>query len=81
VVLQVTRSDPEAQTVTGSVVSITEDGIRLRPWRIRWATPDELDAMAAAGGLARVERWGDWDRRPFDDDSPRHVTVYRPTGQ
>ena len=81
VVLHVTQSDPEAQTVVGSVVSITESGIRLRPWRIRWATPDELDAMAAGAGLERVDRWGDWDRRPFDDESPRHVTVYRPTGR
>jgi SAM-dependent methyltransferase len=81
VVLQVTQSDPEAQTVTGSVVSITESGIRLRPWRIRWATPAQLDDMAAATGLERVERWGDWDRRPFHDDSPRHVTLYRPTGR
>lgn len=81
VVLQVTRSDPEAQTVTGSVVSITEEGIRLRPWRIRWATPAELDGMAAAARLRRAARWADWDRRPFDGDSPRHVTVYRPTGQ
>jgi SAM-dependent methyltransferase len=81
VVLQVTQSDPAAQTVTGSVVTITEAGIRLRPWRIRWATPAELDAMAAAAGLERAERWGDWDRRPFDDDSPRHVTMYRSTGR
>jgi SAM-dependent methyltransferase len=80
VVLQVTRSDPEAQMVTGSVVTITEEGIRLRPWRIRWATPAQLDEMATAAGLERAERWGDWDRRPFDDDCPRHVTLYRPTG-
>jgi SAM-dependent methyltransferase len=79
VVLQVTLSDPEAQTVTGSVVSITEAGVRLRPWRIRWATPGELDGMAAAAGLSRAERWADWDRQPFDRESPRHVTVYRPT--
>jgi SAM-dependent methyltransferase len=81
VVLQVTMHDAVAQTVVGSLVDITEAGIRLRPWRIRWATPDELDAMAAEAGLERVERWGDWDRRPFDDDSPRHVTLYRPTGR
>ena len=79
VVLQVTQSDPGAQTVTGSVVSITEEGIRLRPWRIRWATPAELDGMAAEAGLERAGRWADWDRRPFDGDSPRHVTLYRPT--
>jgi hypothetical protein len=81
VVLQVTMHDAVAQTVVGSIVDITETGIRLRPWRIRWATPDELDAMAEEAGLARAERWGDWDRRPFDDESPKHVTLYRPTGR
>jgi SAM-dependent methyltransferase len=81
VVLQVTMHDAVAQTVVGSIVDITETGIRLRPWRIRWATPDELDAMAEEAGLARAERWGDWDRRPFDDVSPKHVTLYRPTGR
>jgi hypothetical protein len=81
VVLQVTMHDAVAQTVVGSIVDITETGIRLRPWRIRWATPDELDAMAEEVGLARAERWGDWDRRPFDDESPKHVTLYRPTGR
>jgi hypothetical protein len=81
VVLHVTQSDPGAQTVVGSVVSITEAGIRLRPWRIRWATPAQLDEMAGAAGLERVERWGDWDRRPFGEESPRHVTLYRPTGR
>ena len=81
VVLSVHMHDAVAQTVVGSLVDITESGIRLRPWRIRWAPPDELDAMATDAGLERVERWGDWDRRPFEDDSPRHVTLYRPTGQ
>ena len=26
-------------------------GVRLRPWTVRWSTPGELDAMAAAAGL------------------------------
>ena len=81
VVLQVTIHDAVAQTVVGSLVDITEAGIKLRPWRIRWASPDELDAMASEAGLARAQRWGDWDGRPYDDDCPKHVTLYRPTGQ
>jgi len=81
VVLQVTIHDTVEQTVVGSFVDITEAGIRLRPWRIRWASPDELDAMAGDAGLVRAERWGEWDRRPYDDDCPKHVTLYRPTGQ
>ena len=81
VVLQVSMHDVATQTVRGSLVTITEAGIRLRPWFLRWATPEQLDAMAAAAGLDRAERWGGWDRQPFDDESPRHVTLYRPTGR
>lgn len=76
VVLQVTKQDPASQTVTGSVVTITEGGVRLRPWRIRYADPAELDEMAAGAGLVLAERWGGWDRSPFDEDSPRHVSRY-----
>jgi SAM-dependent methyltransferase len=79
--LQVSIHDPAAQTVRGSIVTITEAGIRLRPWWIRWAPPAELDAMAAAAGLTRVERWADWDGTPFDDECHRHVTLYRPTNR
>ncbi|MDP9020221.1 MAG: class I SAM-dependent methyltransferase [Actinomycetota bacterium] len=77
VVLQVTRRDPAAQTVDGSVVSITEHGIRLRPWHIRYASPDELDAMAGAVGLSPAERWSGWRGEPFGPGSDRHVSVYR----
>lgn len=75
--LQVTRRDPLAQTVDGSVVSISEHGIRLRPWHIRYAPPDELDAMAGAAGLSLAERWSDWRGGPYDAGSDRHVSVYR----
>ena len=50
--------------------------MRLRPWVVRYATPAELDAMAAAAGFALAERWEDFDRHPFGDDSPSHVSVY-----
>jgi SAM-dependent methyltransferase len=82
VVLQAIRRDPVGQTVQGSVITITEGGgVRLRPWQIRYAPPDELDEMAAAAGLARAARWEGWRSEPFGDDSPRHVTVYRrPSG-
>ena len=51
VVLSVTQSRPGDQTLLGQYIDITEDGIRLRPWHIRYAGPDELDAMANAAGL------------------------------
>ena len=64
--------------VHGSIVSITESGIRLRPWRLRPATPAELDRVAAAAGLEVEHRWSGWRQEPFEDGaSDRCVTVYR----
>ncbi|MBX3312903.1 MAG: class I SAM-dependent methyltransferase [Actinobacteria bacterium] len=79
VVLSVSRTDPTRQLVTGQYVDITEAGVRLRPWHLRWSTPDQLDEMAAAAGLAPAHRWAGWDRTPFGPTSATHVTVYRPT--
>ena len=39
--------------------------------------PDEIDAMCAEAGLSLVERHGSWQKTAFDDDSARHVSVYR----
>ena len=52
VVLSVSTADPAGQRAEGQYVDITEaGGVRLRPWSIRWATPAQLDEMAAAAGL------------------------------
>jgi hypothetical protein len=78
VVLSVSVRDDANQRVEGHFVELTEaGGVRLRPWSIRYAPPDELDAMAAAAGLELRERWGDFDRRPFTAECERHVSVYR----
>ena len=76
VVLSVSRSDPATQEALGQHVDITEAGIRLRPWHIRWSTPAQIDAMAAAAGLTLADRWADWNNTPFTDDSPAHVSRY-----
>lgn len=78
VVLSVSSADPDAQRAEGQYIDITEaGGVRLRPWSIRWATPAQLDEMAARTGLQLTERWGGFDRTPFDADSARHVSIYR----
>jgi SAM-dependent methyltransferase len=80
VVLQVTRRHPRSQTVEGSTISISEGGVRLRPWHIRYARPAELDAMASAAGLVLASRDAGWRGEPFHSDSSRHVSVYRLAG-
>lgn len=78
VVLSVSRSDPERQEALGQYVDITEAGISLRPWHIRWSTPEQLDEMAADAGLVLADRWSDWSRSPFGPDAAAHVSRYVP---
>lgn len=66
----------EGDVVTGSLVSITTDGIRLHPWQIRPTAPEAVDAMAADAGLVLVRRDAGWRGEPFGEESDRHVTVY-----
>jgi hypothetical protein len=63
--------------VTGQHVEITEAGIRMRPWFLRYCTVAELDEMAAAAGLVLEERWSDWAGTPFEPDDVTQVAVYR----
>lgn len=82
VVLSVNRHDPVGQDLHGAYVEITEaDGVKLRPWRLHYATPDQLDAMARAAGLRLAHRWAGWASEPFDLTlSARHVSVYELDG-
>ena len=78
VVLSVSDHRPDEQRTFGQFVELTEaGGVRLRPWAIRWATVDELDAMAAAAGLSLEARFADMAGSAYDDDSDHHVSVYR----
>lgn len=74
--LDIARHDPVTQRVLTQRLLIADDGINLRPTRIRYAYPSELDLMARLAGLGLRERWGGWDRRRFDATSLRHVSVY-----
>jgi hypothetical protein len=76
VMLQASRHDPVGQRVDSQHVVLGEDGIRLYPVVLRYAWPPELDLMARLAGLGLRDRWGGWDRRPFDSASTGHVSVY-----
>jgi SAM-dependent methyltransferase len=44
------------------------------PFRYVW--PSELDLMAQLAGMTLRERWGDWDRSAFTNESSKHVSVW-----
>jgi hypothetical protein len=73
-----TTFDAASGTVNGSITSRHDDGrVAVRPFTITYSSPDEIDAMCAEAGLSLVERHGSWQKTAFDDDSARHVSVYR----
>jgi SAM-dependent methyltransferase len=81
VVLSASIHHADDQRADGQFVELTEaGGVRLRPWSIRWAEPEQLDEMARASGLTLSERWGDYARSEFDIMSERHVSIYRRDG-
>ena len=71
------RHDPELQLVAGEHVEVTPDEVVRRPWVIRYASPEQIDAMAASAGLGLESRVASWSGEPFDPDSEVHVSVYR----
>jgi hypothetical protein len=76
VVLTVSRLDPATRTVTGQHVQIREDGIRLRPFVLHYAGPEQIDALAAEAGLVLVERHSGWRGQPYSLSSDVHVSSY-----
>jgi SAM-dependent methyltransferase len=76
VVLHASRHDPVTQQVVTQRVTITDEGVRLSPFTIRYASVPELDLMARLAGLRLRDRWAGWEREPFTATSHAHVAVY-----
>jgi SAM-dependent methyltransferase len=68
--------DPVEQAVTYQRVTFDAQGTTLRPLRLRYCWPSELDLMAELAGMRLRERYNDWDRSPFTAASSSHVSVY-----
>jgi SAM-dependent methyltransferase len=80
VLLDVAAIDPDTQVIAGQRIEITPAGNRLFPYLLRYATPEQFDALAADVGLSLEHRWADWSGTPFDDEgSHSHVSVWQRT--
>ncbi|MFV1990992.1 MAG: class I SAM-dependent methyltransferase [Acidimicrobiales bacterium] len=76
VILSVTQPGQEPQQLEGQFIQISEKGIRLRPWSIRFLRPDQLDDLCARSGFSLVHRWSDWHGRPMTEESAQQIAVY-----
>ncbi|HEX2377124.1 MAG TPA: class I SAM-dependent methyltransferase [Gaiellales bacterium] len=75
--LDVARYDPVTQRLEETHVRLrTDGGVGLFPIVTRYCYPSELDLMARIAGLRLKERWGGWNREPFDARSELAVSVY-----
>ncbi len=68
--------DPVDQAVTYQRVTFDAQGTILRPLRLPYCWPSELDLMAQLAGMRLRERYSNWDRSPFTAASRQHISVY-----
>jgi SAM-dependent methyltransferase len=77
--LEFSRHDRAEQLIESQIATLSSDGIKMRPIRLRYAYPSELDLMAKLAGLKLRERWSGWDHGEFGPQSGQHVSVYERT--
>nr|AGC71183.1 methyltransferase [uncultured bacterium A1Q1_fos_568] len=80
VVLIASDTDPVLSLVTGQHIELRDgEPVRLRPWRLRFTSPDELDRWAVAAGFTLEAVWSDWAGTTSDghDASATRIACYR----
>jgi SAM-dependent methyltransferase len=68
--------DPVRQLIRMQQVEITAGGITMRPNRLRFIYPAEMDLMARLAGMRLRDRWSDWSGAPFGAESGTQIAVY-----
>jgi SAM-dependent methyltransferase len=76
VLLTATQHDPAAQRLQTQLVDLSESGVRLVPYQLRYAWPAEIDLMARLAGLRLRRRWASWRRAPFAGAARQHISIY-----
>lgn len=80
VVLSESTHDAQQQRITGRFIQFSRNqNVRIRPYSVRYFSPEQLDAMAEKAGLHLVKRSEDGNGTMFTLDSPRHVSKYAQT--
>ncbi|MER8422070.1 class I SAM-dependent methyltransferase [Mesorhizobium sp. M1329] len=76
-IVRFTRHDQNNQMYVMQDLWMNRGEVRTLPSKLRYVYPSELELLTRIVGLELVERWEDWERRPFDTSSVRHMSVYR----
>ncbi|WP_406292844.1 methyltransferase domain-containing protein [Embleya sp. NBC_00888] len=77
IILAVSQNYPERSVWEyQEVVLRSGSPVEIVPATLHYLRPEEFDALAGEAGLKLAERYSGWDRSPFDESSPKHVSVY-----
>jgi SAM-dependent methyltransferase len=68
--------DVVTQRLSGQHYHFHDGQVEASPTEMRYAWPAELDLMARLAGMRLEHRWAGWEREPFTNLSPSHVSVY-----
>jgi SAM-dependent methyltransferase len=68
--------DVATQGLISHHYTVVEGRLILISMPFRYVWPAELDLMARLAGMTLRERWSDWDREPFTNDSTKHISVW-----
>jgi SAM-dependent methyltransferase len=72
--------DIKSQGLISHHYSFRDGQVEVNSVPFRYVWPAELDLMARIAGMTLRERWSDWNREPFTNDSTKHVSVWeKPT--
>jgi SAM-dependent methyltransferase len=74
--LDISLIELDKQVITSQHMFINEHGTRFYPVKIRYVWPSELDLMARLSNLQLKDRWGDWGKCRFTDESGKSISIY-----
>jgi len=69
--------DVATQAMSSNYIEVEHGRGSVRSIPFRYVWPAELDLMARIAGMRLVERWADWGREPFTNESRKHVSVWQ----
>ena len=68
--------DKQQQVIDGVFIEVVGEQAVRREWKVRYASTQEIDAMALTAGLHLEQRWETYSKDPFSEHSRRHISVY-----
>jgi SAM-dependent methyltransferase len=71
--------EPSTQRLVSHHFTLVDERWERLSMPFRSVSPGELDLMARMAGMRLRERWSDWNREPFTNESTKHVSVWEKT--